>query len=75
MEFREIFTNSSNEVFTKNDELLEEYELLNLFGSPNKEFLKFLNSKKLSIIEDEITPDLIEEFKASRRLKCMFYIK
>ena len=66
MELKDLFTNSSNEVYTRNDELLEEHGLLNIFGSPNKLFLKFLQSKKLDIMKDEITEELIEEFEESK---------
>ena len=66
MELKDLFTNSSNETFTQNEELLEEHDLLNIFGSPNKLFLKFLQSKNLDILKDEITEDLIEEFKGSK---------
>ena len=66
MDFRELFTNSSNEIYTQNEELLEEHGLLNIFGSPNKLFLKFLKAKKINITEDEITEELIEEFEGSK---------
>lgn len=66
MELKDLFTNSSNETYTQNEELLEEHDLLNIFGSPNKLFLKFLQSKKLDILKDEITEDLIEEFLSSK---------
>ena len=65
MELKNIFRNSSNETLDKNKELLEEHELLNILGSPNKLFLKFLNSKNININEDEITDELIEEFEDS----------
>ena len=66
MELKDLFTNSSNETYTQNVELLEEHDLLNVFGSPNKLFLKFLQSKKLDIMKDEITEELIEEFETSK---------
>lgn len=66
MELKDLFTNSSNETYTQNEELLEEHDLLNIFGSPNKLFLKFLQSKKLDIMKDEITEELIEEFQGSK---------
>lgn len=66
MELKDLFTNSSNETYTQNEELLEEHGLLNIFGSPNKLFLKFLQSKKLDIMKDEITEGLIEEFEESK---------
>ena len=66
MELKDLFTSSSNEIYTQNEELLEEHDLVNIFGSPNKLFLKFLQSKKLDIMTDEITEDLIEEFEESR---------
>lgn len=66
MELKDLFTNSSNETYTQNEELLEEHDLLNIFGSPNKLFLKFLQSKNLDILKDEITEDLIEEFLSSK---------
>jgi hypothetical protein len=65
MELRNIFKNSSFDTLDKNKELLEEHDLLNIMGSPNKVFLKFLNSKNIDINEDEITEELIEEFKDS----------
>ena len=66
MELKDLFTNSSNETYAQNEELLEEHDLLNIFGSPNKLFLKFLQSKKLDIMKDEITEELIEEFQGSK---------
>ena len=65
MELRNFFTNSSNKIYTHNMDLLEEYDLINPLGSPNKLFLKFLNSKKLGIKKDKITADLIQEFEDS----------
>ena len=47
MELKDLFTNSSNEIYTQNEELLEEHDLLNIFGSPNKLFLKFLHQFEL----------------------------
>ena len=64
MELKDFFRNSSNEIYAQNEELLEEHDLINVFGSPNKLFLKFLKTKKLNIMEDEITEDLIEEFES-----------
>ena len=66
MELRNIFKNSSFDTLDKNKEFLEEHDLLNIMGSPNRVFLKFLNSKGMDINEDEITKDLIEEFEESR---------
>lgn len=66
MELRNIFNYSSSDTLDKNKELLEEHDLLNIMGSPNRVFLKFLNSKKIDINEDEITEDLIEEFESSK---------
>ena len=65
MELRNIFKNSSFDTLDRNKELLEEHDLLNIMGSPNKVFLKFLASKKIDINEDEITDELIEEFEDS----------
>lgn len=65
MELKDIFRNSSNQILEDNKELLEENDLINILGSPNKLFLKFLNSKNLNINEDEITEDLIDEFENS----------
>lgn len=65
MELRNIFKNSSFDTLDMNKELLEEHDLLNIMGSPNKVFLKFLKAKNIDINEDEITEELIEEFKAS----------
>ncbi|MDO5814385.1 MAG: zinc ribbon domain-containing protein [Methanobrevibacter sp.] len=65
MELKDIFRNSSNQILEDNKELLEEHDLINILGSPNKLFLKFLNSKNLNINEDEITEDLIDEFENS----------
>lgn len=64
MGLKNIFRNSSN-ILNQNNEILEEHDLLNVMGSPNKLFLKFLNSKNLSIDEDEITEEIIEEFESS----------
>jgi hypothetical protein len=65
MELKHLFKNSSTKVLDQNKELLEEHDLLNVLGSPNKLFLKFLNSKNMKINEDEITEELIEEFEDS----------
>ena len=65
MELKNIFRSSSNKVLDDNNDLLEEHDLLNIMGSPNKLFLKLLTSKGLNINEDEITEDLIEEFEDS----------
>lgn len=62
MGFRNIFTSSPNDNYNQNLDLLEEYDLLNTFGSPNRLFLKFLNKKNMNLEEDEITEELIEEF-------------
>ena len=66
MELKNIFKNSSFDILDSNKELLEEHDLLNIMGSPNKVFLKFLNSKNIDINEDEITEELIEEFEGSK---------
>ena len=66
MDFKDLFKNSSNEIFMQNEELLEEHGMVNMFGSPNRLFLKFLESKNLSITEDEITEELILEFEDSK---------
>lgn len=65
MELKNIFSNSSFDTLDRNKELLEEHDLLNIMGSPNKVFLKFLNAKGIDINEDEITEELIEEFEGS----------
>ena len=65
MELKDIFKTSSNDVLDRNNELLEDHDLVNILGSPNKLFLKFLKSKNLNINEDEITEDLIDEFENS----------
>lgn len=65
MGLRDIFQTDPNEILEQNKELLEDNDLINVFGSPNKLFLKFLNSKNLKIAEDVITEDLIEEFQNS----------
>ena len=65
MELKNFFKNSSNEIYNQNMDLLEDYDLITPLGSPNKLFLKFLNSKNLKIKEDEITQELIEEFESS----------
>lgn len=65
MELKNIFRTSSNEILESNNDLLEEHDLLNILGSPNKLFLRFLNSKNININEDEITEELIEEFENS----------
>ena len=66
MRLKDIFTNSSNETYNQNMEILEEYGLLNPVGNPIKIFMKFLNSKSLDINTDEITDDLINEFLGSK---------
>ena len=65
MGLRNLFTNSSNDILNQNMDLLEDHDLVNIFGSPNKLFLKFLKSKNIEISEDEITEDLIDEFEES----------
>lgn len=65
MGLKDFFTNSSNEIYNHNMDLLEDYDLINPMGSPNKLFLKFLNSKNIEIKKDEITADLIMEFEDS----------
>ena len=65
MELKNFFTNSSNETYEQNMDLLEDYDLINTLGSPNKLFLKFLKSKNIEITKDEITVELIEEFEGS----------
>lgn len=65
MELKNFFKNSSNETYNDNMDLLEEYDLVNPLGSPNKLFLKFLKSKNVSIKDDKITKELIEEFDGS----------
>ena len=65
MELKNFFTNSSNETYEQNMDLLEDYDLINPLGSPNKLFLKFLKYKGLEINTDEITVELIEEFEGS----------
>ena len=65
MGLKDFFTNSSNETYRHNMDLLEDYDLINPMGSPNKLFLKFLKSKGLEIKDDEITTDLIDEFEDS----------
>ena len=65
MELKNFFKNSSNEIYNQNMDLLEDYDLITPLGSPNKLFLKFLNSKSLEIKKDEITAELIEEFESS----------
>ena len=65
MELKNFFRNSSNKIYNQNMDLLEDYDLITPLGSPNKLFLKFLNSKNLKIKEDELTSELIEEFEGS----------
>ena len=65
MELKNFFRNSSNNVYNQNMDLLEDYDLITPMGSPNKLFLKFLNSKNLKIKEDELTSELVEEFESS----------
>ena len=65
MELKNIFNNSSFDILDANKELLEEHDLLNIMGSPNKVFLKFLNAKGIDINRDEITEELIAEFEDS----------
>ena len=38
MGLKDFFTNSSNETYKNNMELLEDYDLINPMGSPNKLF-------------------------------------
>ena len=66
MELKNIFKNSSFDTLDQNKELLEEHDLLNIMGSPNKVFLKFLKAKDIDINEDEITEELIEELKSQK---------
>ncbi len=65
MGFKNIFSTSSNNILERNMELLEENDLVNIFGSPNKLFLKFMESKNLDITVDEITEELLDEFESS----------
>ena len=65
MGLRNIFKTSSNNTLEQNMDLLEDHDLVNIFGSPNKLFLKFLKAKNIEISEDEITEDLIAEFEDS----------
>ena len=65
MEMKNFFRNSSNNVYNQNMDLIEDYDLITPMGSPNKLFLKFLNSKNLKIKEDELTSELVEEFESS----------
>lgn len=65
MELKNFFKNSSNDIYNRNMDLLEEHDLLSPMGSPNKLFLKFITARNLKIKEDEITAELIEEFEGS----------
>lgn len=65
MGLKDLLRNTQNDILEQNEELLEDYNLINTFGSPNKLFLKFLNSKNLKIDEDIITEELIAEFQDS----------
>ena len=65
MGLRNLFTNSSNDTLNQNMDLLEDYDLVNIFGSPDKLFLKFLKSKNIEISTDEITEELIAEYEDS----------
>ena len=65
MELKNVFKNSSNDIYNRNMDLLEEHDLLSPMGSPNKLFLKFITARNLKIKEDEITAELIEEFEGS----------
>lgn len=65
MELKNFFKNSSNDIYNRNMDLLEEHDLLSPMGSPNKLFLKFVTARNLKIKEDEITAELIEEFEGS----------
>ena len=65
MGLKDLLRNTQNDILEQNEELLEDYDLINTFGSPNKLFLKFLNSKNLKIDEDIITEELIAEFQDS----------
>ena len=65
MELKNFFKNSSNDIYNRNMDLLEEHDLLSPMGSPNKLFLKFITARNLKIKKDEITAELIEEFEGS----------
>ncbi|WP_405293941.1 zinc-ribbon domain-containing protein [Methanobrevibacter sp.] len=65
MELKDFFTNSSNETYNRNMDLLEHYNLVNPLGSPNKMFLEFLKSKDCNIKRQPLTRELIEEFEES----------
>lgn len=65
MELKNFFKNSSNDIYNRNMDLLEEHDLLSPMGSPNKLFLKFITARNLKLKEDEITAELIEEFEGS----------
>ena len=65
MGLKDLLRNSPDTTYYRNMELLEEYDLLTTFGSPNKVFLSFLKSKNINIDDDEITQDVIDEFLSS----------
>lgn len=69
MGLKDLLRNSPDTTYYKNMELLEEYDLLTTFGSPNKVFLNFLKTNNINIDEDEITENLIEEFLSSNTSK------
>lgn len=66
MGLKNLLRNSQDNIYYQNIELLEEYDLINTFGSPNKLFLKFMKSKNIDINDDEITEELIEDFISSK---------
>ena len=68
MEMKNFFRNSSNNVYNQNMDLLEDYDLITPMGSPNKLFLKFLNSKNLKIKEDELTSEQIGRASCRERV-------
>lgn len=66
MGLKNLLRSSHDNTYYQNMELLEDYDLINTFGSANKLFLMFIDKKGIDINDDEITEDLIEEFLGSK---------
>lgn len=66
MGLKDIFTkNSWNETHYQNKILLEKEGLMGKLG-PKTDFIKFLNQKNLNLSKDELTKELIDEYKAQK---------
>ena len=66
MGLKDILTkNSWNETHYQNKNLLEKEGLMGKLG-PNMDFVNFLTQKKLNLSKDELTMELIEEYKVNK---------